>query len=126
MTTLHVVPTPEPCRVSNLARTFPTMHQAEGLDPFDPDVFDAWAQKGLSRGAVFAAQFILTVWSGRAGRLSDKPRKTPAKDTWHGVHRWNLDSHWRIGPFDVVDAMGTWDAAHRNAFVAWAQDPWFP
>ncbi len=127
MSKLHENPkTRNTCRMTRLALTFHGLREAEGLAPFNAEEFARWAESPLSHGAVYAARFILAVWSGRMGKLSDKPRKTPAKDTWFGIHRWNLDSHWRVGPFDVVDAMGTWDEHHRAAFVAWAERPWFP
>lgn len=123
---MHIVPDID-CSMSDLALTFPTLERAEGLYPFDAPVFDEWAcSAGLCHGGIYAAQFVLAVYHGRMGKLADKPRKTPAKDTWFGVHRWNLDSHWRIGPFDVVDALSTWDSKHRAAFVAWARAPWYP
>lgn len=88
-------------RITALARSFPTLaRQAEGLDPWDPDKFEHWACGPVpSSGAAHAARFILALW---------RP---------HGA--------WRCGPFLVVPAMGTWDAAHRAAFATWAADAWF-
>lgn len=123
---MHVVPDLQPCRMSDLALSFPTLKDAEGLYPFDATTFDAWACGPRCHGARLAAQFILAIYHGRIGKLSDKPRKTPDKHTWWGVHRWNIDSHWRVGPFDVVGALSTWDAEHRAAFIAWASAPWWP
>ena len=31
-----------------------------------------------------------------------------------------------LKPFNVCDAMATWDDAHREAFVLWAKNPFFP
>lgn len=114
-------------RITALCRMFPTLrHNIPGTDPWDPEEFDGWASSGvLCHGALFAARFVLAVWSGRAGRVG-KPRKTPEKDAWHGQWRFPVDTQWRCGPFDVVDALGTWDAAHREAFTAWARSPLWP
>jgi hypothetical protein len=33
---------------------------------------------------------------------------------------------WNLAPgFNVVEAMGTWDAEHRRAFVEWVKNPWW-
>lgn len=32
---------------------------------------------------------------------------------------------WEVGPFDIMDALGTWDNEHRAAFVRWAAAPWW-
>lgn len=112
--------------ITELALSFPTLTNADGITPWDPEKLDAWACGGASHGGRLAVQFILAVWHGQMGRLSDKPRKTPEKHNWHGTHRWNLDTHWRVGPFDAVRAMGTWDERHRSAYISWLINPWWP
>jgi hypothetical protein len=47
----------------------------------------------------YAAQFVLTVW--------------------------NLARSWRCGQFNVVNSFTIWDEAHRQAFIAWTNDPWW-
>jgi hypothetical protein len=32
---------------------------------------------------------------------------------------------WSIGRFDLMDAMGTWDDAHRRACRSWMESPWW-
>ena len=110
---------------TQLCRSFPTLLRAPGIYPWDPHELDAWASGPASHGGVYAARFVLAVWTGRMGKWS-KSRKTPEKDSFHGCWRFNLDTNWRCGPFDVVDAMGTWDEVHRGAFLTWAQKPWWP
>jgi len=115
-------------KMTALCRTFPTLNHENipGIDPWDPEKLDEWACGAApSHGALFAARFVLAVWNGRAGRVG-KPRKTPEKDSWHGRWRFPFDTQWRCGPFDVVDALGTWDATHREAFIAWVKDPMWP
>ena len=113
--------------ITALCRSFPTLRgNVSGVDPWDPNKFDSWASGPVpGHGARYAAQFILAVWNGRGGHLG-KPRKTPAGDSWHGIWRFNVDTPWRCGPFDLVDALSTWDDRHREAFIEWAQKPWWP
>lgn len=82
-----------------LVESFPTLRRAPGVRPFDAEALDAWASgPAPSSGAFHAARLILAVYNNRAP--------------------------WQCGRFDVVEAMSTWDAAHRRAFLAWAQAPW--
>lgn len=112
-------------RVTALAQTFPTLRDADGVFPWDPEKLDAWARRGRCHGAILSAQFVLALWHGRLGHVG-KPRKTPEKDDWSGIHRFPVDTFWRCGLFDVVSALTTWDEQHRTAFLAWAKDPWWP
>jgi hypothetical protein len=105
-----------------LARSFPTLADAP-LDPFDAEALDEWAASHVSHGGLHAARFVLAVWSGHAGRQTGRTRET---DDGESPWRIELETWWLCGPFDAVDAMGTWDATHRAAFVAWATAPWWP
>jgi hypothetical protein len=49
--------------------------------------------------ARYAAQFVLTVW--------------------------NMSRSWQCGRFNVVNSFTVWDREHRQAFLAWANDPWW-
>jgi hypothetical protein len=101
---------------------FPTLDEADGVDPFDVDILDAWACGPVpSSGGRYAAQFILAVWSGRVGRVGSRPTRD-SEGSWI----FNVETAWKCGPFDVVDALGTWDAQHRSAFLEWAANPWWP
>lgn len=82
-----------------LAESFPTLCRAPGVRPFDAEVLDTWASgPAPSSGAFHAARFVLAVFNNRAP--------------------------WQCGRFDIVEAMWTWDAAHRQAFLGWARAPW--
>lgn len=110
-------------RMTELARTFPTLHKADGVEPFDAEKLDAWACSGApSHGGLYAARFILAMWSGRAGVVG-KPRRD--KKSWNGEWRFPINTSWRCGPFDIIDALGTWDDYHRSAFIEWAVNPWW-
>jgi len=61
---------------------------------------DVWAASGVpSHGELCTARFVLAVWD-------------PSGD-------------WRSGRFDVMEALGVWDLAHRQVFLKWAADPWW-
>lgn len=108
-------------RMTELARSFPTLSDAP-LDPFDPDKLDEWAcSAGPSHGATIAARFVLAVWSGRSALICNRRILTDDLD-----YTFDAVTPWRCGIFDVVDALGTWDSRHRQAFNAWAKDPWWP
>lgn len=87
-------------RIVALARSFPTLRTASGLDPWDPEVLDRWACGPVpGSGAFHAARLILGIWNPRA--------------------------EWNCGKFDALAAVGAWDDEHRAAFAAWAASPWF-
>lgn len=91
-------------RMVRLALSFHSLERAPLADrhgEFDPVYFARWANRELySHGARCAAQFILSVWNCRV--------------------------RWRIGRFDLQEAMQCWDLSHREAFLAWAREPWWP
>jgi hypothetical protein len=82
-----------------LAESFPTLVGVEGVRPWSPAKLDR-AAGTLSSGGLHAARFVLQVW--------------------------NVHTSWPAGRFNVVDAYGTWDPAHRAAFAAWAREPFLP
>jgi hypothetical protein len=94
-----------------LARSFPTLQECPSLEDgkgdralapgIYPEGLDKWAcGPAPGHGARCAAQFILAVF--------------------------NTSRKWKCGRFDLMEAMGCWDAEHRAAFVAWAKEPWWP
>jgi hypothetical protein len=91
-----------PDKMSALARSFPTLEEAEGLEPFDAIRFDRWISSAACQGsgALAAGRFILNLYNGHAP--------------------------WMCGKFDFFDAIARWDAQHRSAFLQWALAPWWP
>ncbi len=88
-------------KMAVFARTFPCLTKAAGVKPWDANTLDQWALDALvSHGELVTAQFLLAVWD---------PANT-----------------WRCGRFDVMEALRVWDTAHLAAFLAWANDPWWP
>lgn len=85
--------------------SFPTLLDAPG---FDTDDFDAWAfaewatGPAPSHGARCAAQFVLGVWN--PGSYPD----------------------YGLPPFDIHEALGTWDDQHRQPFAGWCAAPFWP
>jgi hypothetical protein len=71
----------------------------QGTRPWDADTL-AENFKGASHGEMCTIRFLLNVWD--PGR------------------------NWSCGKFDVIEACRTWDHTQREAFLSWANDPWFP
>jgi len=79
-------------RMTQLARLFPCLDQADGIEPWDPEALIRWAAAGLTSttGMLHAVRFVLQVWSPSAnGRLSQ-----PACWSATGESRGRLGS-WR-------------------------------
>lgn len=85
-----------------IAARFPSLRGKPGTKPWDPLALDLWAYQGkaVTGGSLHAARFALSIW--------------------------NHDASWKVGPFNLVAAFGTWDEAHREAFLAWCREPFFP
>lgn len=88
-------------RMTKLALTFPTLtEQFPGVSPWNPAALEAAARRGACSGAIHAVKFLLNVW--------------------------NSDRKWKIGQFNLMGAMGCWDARHRAALRVYLEDPFFP
>jgi hypothetical protein len=87
-------------RMTALARSFPSLHDADGVEPFDAMRLYDWVQGGAATGGNRrAVAFVLLVFNGR---------------------EWREEC-----PFHLDEAMSVWDREHIAAFLAWARDPWF-
>jgi hypothetical protein len=112
-------------KMTQLARSFPTLDKADGIEPWDPEKLDVWAcGRTPSHAGLHAARFVLAVWSGHMGRAQKTTYKV--KNVESNMAHFHIETPWHCGPFDAVDALGTWDARHRASFVAWASEPWWP
>lgn len=92
-------------RIRALARSFPSLTDAPGVDPWNPDALDRWAEGGVSDTQFVAARVLLAVWDVR---------------------------FWGAGraPFvNLTAAVGSsdhpLDEEHRAAFSEWAKHPWW-
>ena len=71
---------------------FPSLDDANGVMPWDPNQLDIWAAElGRDRQAIHAARYIL--------------------------ERWNSGFAWECGRFDPKSALECWDRRHRIAFM---------
>lgn len=88
-------------RMTSLARSFPTLRFAAGVEPFDADALDAWVSGPAGTSGIrHAAAFVVNIW--------------------------NRHHAWKLGWFDLISALGVLDDDHRNAIQAWMDDPWWP
>ena len=120
----------------HLAGTFPSVATKLDLD------FDAWAPIdlrtlvfGASHGERCALQFLLRVWNASTDwddpgiieawsdhLANDNPTVPFIFDPTIATH-----AHaYRVGAFDVIEALQVWDGEHRAAFLEWAKDPIWP
>ncbi len=87
-------------KMSTFALSFLSLRGAPEVKLWDANTLDQWAaETALSHGELVTARFVLAVW--------------------------NPDHPWRSGRFDVMEALGIWDADHHQAFLAWVAEPWW-
>jgi hypothetical protein len=78
-----------------MAMAFPTLREAEGVTPWNPNRLDIWAaEEADSPEAIAAAQFLLS--------------------------QWNPGCQWECGRFNPQQAFRYWDSPHRLAYLEWA------
>ena len=78
-------------RLPSLARRFPCLKGAAGLEPFDPAALHAWTvAQGAGSAAYHAGLFLLNLY---------------------GAGPWP--------PFDVLAAARVWEDADRQMFINW-------
>ncbi len=87
-------------RMTELAQSFPCLRDAWGIEPFEPGELNRWASSGVSHGERITASFILAVWDSA--------------------------TEWEAGRFDLMEALNVWSPSHREPFLSWASDPWWP
>jgi hypothetical protein len=104
-----------PGAMTRLARLFPSLRDADGVEPWDSINLLRWALSGKSHGEALAAKFVLSVWN------STTDWEEIARD--HGIIT-EPDHHF--SRFDLYEAMGVWDYEHVNAMLAWLQLPFWP
>lgn len=89
-----------------LARSFKCL--STKVEDLTPETWDAEAflnsVEGWSPSELYAAQFIVGVWSGPGSS-------------------WPKENAFE---FDAISAISHWSDANRSAFVAWVADPKFP
>ena len=87
-------------QMSELAESFPCLRGTPGVRPFDPGELNRWATGPASHGERVTARFILAIWDSSI--------------------------EWEAGRFDLMEALNVWPPSHREPFLGWASDPWWP
>ena len=87
--------------IQMLADSFHSLDGLPHIQPWQPDMLDAFAAKaGLCHAEKLCVRFLL--------------------------HVWNSTVKWRVGRFDPIEAYHCWDAQNWSAFVAWVNKPHTP
>jgi hypothetical protein len=90
-----------------LALMFPTLRDADGIRPWDPEKLISWLNgPAPGSGARSAGRFVLGVWNSSTDW------------TEHGLAP--------PGRFDLFEALAVWDDTHREALQAWVSAPFWP
>ena len=101
--------------MTTLARSFPSLRGADGIEPWDVERFARWLCMGTSGGGRRAGRFVLYVWSPRTDH------REFGRDL--GIERAEDGA---LDPFDLSDALGVWDEEHKRAFISWVEAPFWP
>jgi hypothetical protein len=111
-------------RMTQLARMFPCLDEADGIEPWAPEVLIRWACGSTSAvGDLHAVRFVLQVWSpvndwqAIAARVMERSGRA-CKEV-HELAR-------AFSPFNVAVALAYWDDTHRAGFLDWVELPFFP
>jgi len=111
-------------RMTRLARSFPTLADADGIEPWNPEALIAWAcDYTIDQDDTHALRFVLQVW-----RPTHDWRTETASVLLQRGHSLR-DAHniaSAFAPFNVVSALASWDHLHQAAFLAWIAVPFYP
>lgn len=94
-------------QMAALGALFPSLRGVPGVDPWNADAIIAWAKTGApTSGSIWAARFLLSVWNSSTD--------------------WAELGLPPPGRFDLFEAWGSWDSAHRAAALRWLTAPFHP
>ena len=101
-------------RMLRLCARFPSLAGFADLGRWDADAVLAWVCSGISHGEALAGRFVLSVWNSTTD--------------WNEVAHEDglLEDGETLRRFDLFEAWGVWDDAHREAALAWLRDPFWP
>jgi hypothetical protein len=100
--------------MSVLARSFLSLAGAPGLEPWNVDTFLPWlCSPERHPSALHAGRFLLGVWN-------------PGADWQELAAELGLSQCASARPFNLLEAVETWDAEHLAAAVAWMDAPFWP
>jgi hypothetical protein len=107
-------------RMTRLCNAFPTLRGVPGTDPWNAMRFLEWlcASGAVTGGSRHAGRFVLQVWNASDdwGALAG----APVAEGGLGLKGVELL------PFNVVDALASWDSDHTRAFRDWVELPFWP
>lgn len=107
--------------MTRLARSFPSLQDASGIDPWNAMVFARWAiGPQMTAGSTHAARFVLQVWNPDTDW-----RKVAVDEGWCSARSAKKERH-PLAPFNAARAVAAWDHKHDVAFLAWCEAPFFP
>ena len=90
-----------------LGALFPTLRNAPGLAPWEPEQLIGWLNgPAPGSGAQWAGRFVLSVWNSETD--------------------WSALGLAGPGRFDLFRAMASWDEGHVAAMSAWIDAPFWP
>lgn len=95
-----------------LARMFPTLAGAAGIEPWDPEALMRWSATSATSGGAHAVAFLLNVWNSRTD--------------WRALGAAELGIDDDRFSFNCAEAIACWDVAHRAAFLVWCREPFHP
>lgn len=101
--------------MTRLARRFPSLRHARGIEPWDAMTFLRWAcdeNTDLTSGMLHTVRFLLQVWNSATDWV-----EIAAANGLDGRH---------LTTFNLVAACAAWDEEHRAACLAWLEAPFFP
>lgn len=99
--------------MTRLVRRFPSLGDADGIEPWDATRFLRWAcDADMTSGRLHAVRFILQVWN-------------PSTDWTEVAAAQGLDGG-HLTAFNVVDACAVWDESHRAGCLAYIELPFQP
>jgi len=111
-------------RMTRLVLSFPTLADADGVEPWNPEALIAWAcDRSLDEDCAHALRFALHLW------LPTNDWRTEAASVLrrrgHSIEEAQSVASAFV-KFDVISALGSWDHLHQAAFLAWIGVPFYP
>lgn len=102
-------------RMELLCDSFHALRGRPGTSPWDAETFAKYlAGPAPTSASLQAGLFVLSVWNGGNGGWRPKSRE------------WWTQKPYFLGMFDLVRAWAQWDHLHKQAFLAWCDDPFYP
>jgi len=109
-------------RMCQLAASFPST-ASFGTSPWRPDELDAWGV-AIWRDLSESLDPVFAEEAEALGMSSLPPIMVGLTTARFLLQLWDSSRSWQCGEMDLMQALQCiWDAPHRAAFLAWAEDP---